>query len=646
LAGFEFALTSINEGKNMLFRSQISLLALLLLSQQCLSAARVSCLSAVQEDSHRREEVINDNIDDIRLLPKNDLFISTQALILSIENYYGPKKLKEGTLDLNWKKLNEKILNWKVKKSELYERLKTIHTEKEALFVITDFLLTLNDAHVSVQLPSTLTATLPMQLSYVPATQTFHINYIDPLPLSAALRSGEIPPLQAKLVKINDLEITEFQNKFAFFNAGGNPLTNAALFARSLFNLSESSGFPISLQKSMTWKFEFESVDPQSNQTVRSLSEFEYVQTGESIIGLSTVVASVPKKNSEPIKIKDLKRTTEEGHRFRLGQAESYFRLPKDFKKIELPEVLKDHIKDGRLVAGTFQRDNKRVGFLRIASYDTAGFDHAKIQKVVDFYIHQLEMMSDYLIIDQMGNPGGSVTYSDMIIERFVGNLDPTKHMKFHLKPTGRFMRNYESMIKSVESDLNIKDPEKRADLAKSLRSDFETVQHAYRTGEPLSDPVSLTGYYEYLKLLRQSTASSQQGELFNSENDQMFSYGQQAHYTKPVFMLVDHLSFSGGDATPANLMDYGRAILIGTRTAGAGGTVESFSSRLMLTEFSYNLTTSLMYRPEGDQKYVENFGVTPDYVVLPTVNDYTNRFEDFLNSVFRIVDSELKKEK
>jgi hypothetical protein len=204
----------------------------------------------------------------------------------------------------------------------------------------------------------------------------------------------------------------------------------------------------------------------------------------------------------------------------------------------------------------------------------------------------------------------------------------------------------FESLITGVERDVNIKDPIKRAALASALRSDFEIVHRAYRSGEPISDPVSLTGYYEYLKLLAESSEPSKQAELFNSALDPLFSYENQAHYTKPVFMLVDHLSFSGGDATPANLMDYGRAILIGTRTAGAGGTVEKFSSRLMLTEFKYNLTTSLMYRPVADQKYVENFGVNPHYVVLPTVNDYTNRFSDFLNSVYEIIDIELKKNK
>ena len=91
----------------------MSLLAILLISQQCLSAAQVSCLKAVQDDSQIRELV--DNIDDIRLLPRRDLYVSTQALILSIENYYGPKKLKKTTIGLSWKK----------KKADLYKKFKT-----------------------------------------------------------------------------------------------------------------------------------------------------------------------------------------------------------------------------------------------------------------------------------------------------------------------------------------------------------------------------------------------------------------------------------------------------------------------------------------------------------------------------------------
>jgi C-terminal processing protease CtpA/Prc len=88
--------------------------------------------------------------------------------------------------------------------------------------------------------------------------------------------------------------------------------------------------------------------------------------------------------------------------------------------------------------------------------------------------------------------------------------------------------------------------------------------------------------------------------------------------------MMIDELDFSGGDATPAILQDYGRVKLVGVNTAGAGGTVEQFSSKGMFP-VSYSLTTSLMVRPGG--RLVENYGVKPDIEFELTAEDVADGF-------------------
>jgi len=104
------------------------------------------------------------------------------------------------------------------------------------------------------------------------------------------------------------------------------------------------------------------------------------------------------------------------------------------------------------------------------------------------------------------------------------------------------------------------------------------------------------------------------------------------AAYSKPVMILVDGFSASGGDMLPAILQDNGRALIAGQRTMGAGGNVVSFTSGSH-TEIFFRVTQSLMNRKEPvitDEfpaaPYVENIGVRPDVEL-----DYMTR-ENLIN--------------
>ncbi|MBI3017424.1 MAG: PDZ domain-containing protein, partial [Deltaproteobacteria bacterium] len=67
--------------------------------------------------------------------------------------------------------------------------------------------------------------------------------------------------------------------------------------------------------------------------------------------------------------------------------------------------------------------------------------------------------------------------------------------------------------------------------------------------------------------------------------------------YTKPIVMLIDEMSGSGGDAFPAMLQGNGRAKLLGTRTMGAGGHVVELPP-LNNSGIQLRMTKSLFYRP------------------------------------------------
>jgi hypothetical protein len=106
---------------------------------------------------------------------------------------------------------------------------------------------------------------------------------------------------------------------------------------------------------------------------------------------------------------------------------------------------------------------------------------------------------------------------------------------------------------------------------------------------------------------------------------DPYFLYGVdyiQPHplyrYTKKLIVLTNELDFSGADFFPAILQDSERALIVGTKTAGAGGYVLSNSDRNGLGILQYSYTGSHALRANGEP--LEDKGITPDiaYEILP----------------------------
>lgn len=91
-------------------------------------------------------------------------------------------------------------------------------------------------------------------------------------------------------------------------------------------------------------------------------------------------------------------------------------------------------------------------------------------------------------------------------------------------------------------------------------------------------------------------------------------------HYTKPIIVLIDELSGSGGDAFPSMMKGFGRATLLGTRTMGAGGHVVELPG-LNNSQLMVRMTKSLFFRPDGVA--VENNGAVPDIDYAITRDDY-----------------------
>lgn len=607
------------------------------------------------------------------------------SIFRTIEDNYGPLTLKKKTIGLDWT----------ATKDEVTGRVQAAKNDRDYYFAVSSMFNSFNDAHVSMQLPSTYAVSLPFQLTYV--EDRFIVNYLDETKLSA---QGCELSLGDELVLIDGQTPLSLQQTDPYFHKFGNDLTNRAMFARLITHRSEAGGLQLSDKLPPTTKMTF----LRGNTTVECTLKFKV--SGLPLLGRELEPAnptsgspaqladnggpfnSLMPQGTTPLPTFGLDKTFDpnspemqiltvidhlvnfrtslplvadkagildgeddsqdktKGTKIEIGHTQPLFQLPADFTPITpiLGKFVGSLLMND-IFAGTFTYQGKTVGYLRLADYEPMTalqllpYLTANLRRIIG----QLQERSDYLIIDQTDNPGGAVVYSDMLVEALVGKLDPRKHLRFAVKPTQDFLTQYETIIsvlqksKTQSTDEGTKAKESADDkaidaLIAPLQGDYDRIHAAFSDFSDLSDPISLADMSNVLIYEMNSLMS----KLPTSVLDLLFGkeVGKPQYYTKPVYMLTNELDYSAGDATPATLQDYGRVKIVGIHTAGAGGSVGAFSTRVV-SKLDWHMTESLMVRKDGS--FVENVGVTPDIPFSLTIQDYKDGFKDTL---LRLVDT------
>ena len=234
--------------------------------------------------------------------------------------------------------------------------------------------------------------------------------------------------------------------------------------------------------------------------------------------------------------------------------------------------------------SGTFEAGGKRLGFIRIPNFSPSNTAVATDQFLREMQYFQQH--TDALIVDEMRNPGGSVSYCETLTSLLMH--DPWRSLGFEVRATSSWLQSYDAAI------LNARSSGAPNWQVEQLQYVYGVLAEANREMRGRTGAISLTD-----------------GSLDKP--------GTAAAYSKPVILLVDEMSASGGDAFAAMLQDNGRALVVGMRTMGAGGTVVTYEATAY-TEASVRVTESLMARKAKRQfagfpetAYVENVGVHPD---------------------------------
>ncbi len=234
------------------------------------------------------------------------------------------------------------------------------------------------------------------------------------------------------------------------------------------------------------------------------------------------------------------------------------------------------------------------VGYLRIPSYmapnPVTGEQEFELRfQQYEYAVRALEANTVGLVIDQQHNCGGSVDFLHQMTSLFV--TQPFKPVQFELLSN---KEEYLTFSKYVDSNMDY------------------TI-----------------GYENFLKVLMTIKTSYEKGDFMTPKlalGGEETIPANSTHYTKPIVMMIDEMSGSGGDAFPALMQGIGRAKLIGERTMGLGGHVVE-QPALFYSQIQARITKSLFYRPDGVA--IENNGAQPDIAYLPTRDDFMYGYRD-----------------
>ncbi len=237
--------------------------------------------------------------------------------------------------------------------------------------------------------------------------------------------------------------------------------------------------------------------------------------------------------------------------------------------------------------SGTYVANGVRIGFIRIPTM--APSNAALALQQLDQEIAFFNASTDVLVVDIMRNPGGSVS----VVEAFAQRLfaQPFRTVGFEIRATAGWLT---AIVEAIDNAQSQGAP---PEVLQGLRAIMNEILAAFNENRGRTAPVPLSNYS--LTLPPAPNA-----------------------YTKPVLLLVDELTASGGDMFAAIIQDNHRGSLFGMRTMGAGGSVSSFNCTAF-TESVCFITQSLMNRGTvvsntefPPSPYIENVGVRPDIVV------------------------------
>jgi hypothetical protein len=275
------------------------------------------------------------------------------------------------------------------------------------------------------------------------------------------------------------------------------------------------------------------------------------------------------------------------------------YRLPAGFNR-RLGGLRSDYF-----YSGTTEHDGKRIGFLRIGTFQPLSFSLLGLAtRQFEQEIAYMNANTDVLVVDITRNEGGFACYAEDLLRRLIPK--PFQTIGVEIRPNLDIIRSFSLAVTDAEQFGE----EWETQIYRAILGDIET---AYRENRGRTGPIPLCGVSLDVEPVRDLS-------------------GSPSGYRNPILLLTDEFSTSAADSFAAILQDAGAARLFGFRTAGAGGNTV-LSRAGFFSEGDAAVTQMLTVRPEarvspefGVTRYLENAGVQPDtvydYQTLPNLRE------------------------
>lgn len=504
-------------------------------------------------------------------------------LVGLINAQYGPKLYKKEKMGIDLAVLAESYR----------EKILQTKTNGEFYYTMVQFVAAFKDGHFGVFVPSKKVSSLG-----------FTTDYVEGKVLIDEIDSKELPDFNFQrgdeIVLFNKLPVEVELNLIKPYISNGNDNTITRIAAISI-PLRKAARMPapkgqveLGIRRgtsdiidtvTLDWKQTGEGLDEEDDffPTPFDLNRSLFAYKGTDFSQISIMA------NMKEIENPELKSIRCSG--------ETRITIPKDAKVLTTKPF----------VSYYHPTEKGNIGYLRIPHYlweDNGSISNGKVLSQYIYVISQLEKNTVGLIIDQDHNCGGSVD----LVEKMAALFIPIKYpgLEFKLLANKTEYLQFKNWIEeTTENTFDRIGTEETVNL----------ILSTWKKGDYLTSKTTLHGSVPVLPA--------------------------QHQYTKPVILLTDEMSGSGGDAFPGLMQGHGRAKVIGSRTMGLGGHVEEIPG-LYNSGLGLRMTKSLFFRPDGVA--VENNGVQPDISYKPTRDDFMYGFRNYqkfyLNELFKLIDN------
>lgn len=506
--------------------------------------------------------IISSNLAFSKKLNREQKLLDFEYLVSHVKSSYGPLKYKTNKRIANVDELIKKF------------RLKVIKTKTNGDFyyMIKRFVSSFRDGHFSSKVPTTHRAALPFLVDWIDGKVL--VQQDSQIQNNIKLSAGD------EILKLNNKSVKSIIKNLKQYIGSGSKKTETR-WAVWLITIRPGTVLPVpsgDVTLSVKLKSSGKIVDIKTQWKVAGnfLDEKkEFFKANKNLQSFTNNKSFVP----NPIENLSIAQTFDPlGDKF----AEiSYTCSPNTRIAIPAEATI---IMQRPFVAYYYPTKKGNVGYLRIPHY-SFGTNSERVFANYAYAVSELEKNTVALVIDQDHNCGGSVSFLGNIFGLFADK--PVENVLFRLVANKSM---YIDMKKSIEnSDPNV--------IGFSMWKAFlNEVKTAWLAGKYLTAKISFQKIYP----------------------------NPETRYTKPIVVLTDEISGSGGDAFPALMQGYNRAKIIGTQTAGLGGSVNSIPN-LPFSQISIRLTQTLFYHPNGQA--IENHGVKPDFPYAITTEDFLGKY-------------------